>query len=171
MSDLVIYGVGIAVGLCIAFVALKKINSNGKVKTEYDERQKIVRGKAYTVGFYAAIITNAVLMLLSLIDGVTKMLGFSAFFIPIFVGIIAQMTYSIFKDGYVGQNTNMTKYIIFMTFISIINLGFGIGQIVTNTIIIDGVLQNGFINILCGTLFIVMAIELIIKKAIDKREE
>lgn len=171
MSNLVIYGIGIVIGLCICYVALKKINKNGKAKTEYDERQKVVRGKAYTWGFYAAMATNAILMLLSSIDGVTKMLGFSAFFIPIFVGIIAQMSYSIFKDGYVGQNTNMTKYIIFMTFVSIINFGFGIGQIITNTMIVDGVLQNGFINILCGTLFIVMAIELIIKKAIDKREE
>lgn len=171
MENLIIYSFGIIAGLLICYVVLKKINKNGKVRTDYDERQKVVRGKAYTWGFYGIVIANAILMLLSSVDGVIKMLGFSAFFIPIFVGIVVQISYSIFKDGYVGQNTNMTKYIIFMTLVSIINIGFGIYEIVDNTMMVDGVLQNGFLNLLCGALFIIMAIELIIKKVIDKRGE
>ena len=44
--------VGLIVGLILAVILLKFGNTNRKFKTEYDERQKEIRGMAYTYGFY-----------------------------------------------------------------------------------------------------------------------
>ena len=163
--------VGIVVGLILTVIVLKLVNKDGRFKTKYDERQKAVRGTAYMYGFFATIIANAVLMVLKLSDYDVTKLGFSLNFIPILVGIIVQVTYCVFNDGYVGLNTNMPRFMIFMTLISAFNLFIGIMAAIHGELIEDGVYQGPFVNLLVGSLFIVLAIELLIKKVIDGKAE
>lgn len=163
--------IGIIIGIILVIILLKALNKDKAVRTKYDERQQIVRGKAYKVGFYACLIANAFLMFLATGEFGLAKLGYAAFFIPILVGLIAQVTYSIFHDGYVGLNTNMTRFIIIMALISAFNFFIGIAAYLHGDLITDGRLQGPFINLLCGTLFIIIAAELIVKRCIDSREE
>ncbi|MCR4604521.1 MAG: hypothetical protein K5639_00805 [Eubacterium sp.] len=161
---------GIIVGLLIAAVIMKVANKDGKMKTEYDERQKIVRGKSYMLSFYGVVITNAIFMMLQLSDVDLSVLGMEVFFIPIFVGILIHVSYSIFNDGYFGMNNNTSKYMIFMAFIAVINIACGIMPWADEGLIQDGKIYPNFANLLMGILFLVIAIEMIIKKAMDKGE-
>lgn len=163
--------IGIVVGLIITAIVLKIINKNGSFKTEYDERQKAVRGTAYKYGFFATVIANAVLMILATTDYDVTKLGFTLNFIPILIGIIVQVTYCVFNDGYVGLNTNMPRFIVFMILISAFNFFIGIMAGVHGELLKDGVFQGPLTNLLVGGLFIVLAIELLIKKVIDGKEE
>ena len=54
--------VGIMVGLVLVVILLKYINRDKKLKTEYDERQKIARGRSYMFGFYALVISNVIML-------------------------------------------------------------------------------------------------------------
>lgn len=167
---ILVWSIGLVVGLILAILIIKMFNKDGKAVTKYDERQKAVRGQAYMYGFFAILITCGILMVLNTQEGILKVLGDSLFFIPIIVGVIVQVTYSIFKDGYVGLNTNMKRFIFFMTFIGLFNLGLGIMWIVRGEILVNGVLQSGALNLMCAFMFVVIAIELIIKSIIDKKE-
>lgn len=163
--------IGIFVGIILVVVLLKVMNRDGGLRTQYDERQQIVRGKAYKVGFYAILLTNAILLFLSTGDFGIERLGYMVFFIPIFVGLVAQISYSIFKDGYVGLNTNMTRFIIIMAVIGAFNFFLAIEAQIHGELIQNGSFKGPFINLLCGMLFIIIAAELIVKKCIDSREE
>lgn len=159
--------VGLVVGLIITAILITIFNKDGKLKTEYDERQKIVRGRAYKYGFYGMVIANAIMLLIFTSDVDLSVLGMAQYFIPILVGVVVQVTYCIFNDGYVGLNTNMTRFILIMAGVAAFNLFVGLGAQADGEISENGVLQGPFCNLLCAALFLIMAIELIIKKIMD----
>ena len=167
---ILVWSLGLIIGIILAIIIIKMFNKDGKAITKYDERQKVVRGEAYKYGFFSILITCGILMVLNTQEGILNVLGDTLFFIPIIIGVIVQVTYSIFKDGYVGLNTNMKRFIIFMTLIGLLNLGLGILWIVKGEILVNGVLQSGALNLMCAFMFAVIAIELIIKSIIDKKE-
>ena len=167
---ILVWSLGLIIGIIFAIIIIKMFNKDGKAVTKYDERQKVVRGEAYKYGFFSILITCGILMVLNTQEGILNVLGDTLFFIPIIIGVIVQVTYSIFKDGYVGLNTNMKRFIIFMTLIGLLNLGLGILWIVKGEILVNGVLQSGALNLMCAFMFAVIAIELIIKSIIDKKE-
>ena len=162
--------VGIVVGLILTVIFMKSINRDGKLKTEYDERQKEARGRGYMYGFFATIITNGLLMVLSISCDI-EVLGISLYFIPILIGIIAQVTYCVFNDAYVGLNNNMTRFFVGMTFITAFNFFVGIKALKDGELIVDGKFQGAFVNILCGSIFLILIVEMLIKKLIDRNEE
>ena len=57
---------GIMCGLMISVVLLKIANKDHKVKTQYDERQEMVKGKGYKYGFYTMMALEVVFMLLEM---------------------------------------------------------------------------------------------------------
>lgn len=161
---------GIVLGLILTVLLLKTINRDGKMKTEYDERQKEARGRGYMFGFYAIVLTNALFLVLSTSFDLSN-LGASLYFIPIVIGIIVQATYCVFHDAYVGLNNNMTRFFVGMTLITAFNLFVGIKAFIDGEIVIDGKLQEPFINLLCGGIFLVLAVEFGVKKLIDGNDE
>ena len=160
----------IAVITGMVFVALKLMNKDGNATTKYDERQKRVRGEAYKYAFFSVIISNGILMLTNIFGTAIESFGYNIFFIPIFVGIVVHISICIFKDAYIGLNTNITKFMIFMFLISLLNLGLAARAIVMNELIVDGKFQPPFLNLMCGSIFIVLGFELLIKMLIDKKE-
>ena len=161
---------GVIVGLILAAIFLKSMNKDGKMKTKYDERQKEARGRAYMFGFYGIVITNALFLILSTSYDL-GFLGLSLYFIPILVGIIVQITYSIFHDAYVGLNNNMTRFLVGMTFISAFNFFVGIMAYIHGELFVGNKLQGPFINLLCGCIFLILVVELGIKKLYDGKDE
>ena len=59
--------VGIAVGIILVVIILRFINRNKKVTTEYDERQKQIRGEGYKIAFFAVLLFEAAMCAVSLL--------------------------------------------------------------------------------------------------------
>ena len=79
--------IGIMVGLIIAVILLKVSNRDKKTMTEYDERQKAIRGKAYMFGFYGIAISNVIMLVLGIENmDYIKMLGMNAFLLRYWSG-------------------------------------------------------------------------------------
>lgn len=74
---------GLATGLIITAILMTFFNKDGRLKTQYDERQKSVRGRAYKYGFYGIVITNAILLIIATADIDLRILGMAQHFIPI----------------------------------------------------------------------------------------
>lgn len=164
--------VGITVGLLLVVVLMKFINRDKKTKTEYDERQKAVRGRSYMYGFYGVVLSNCIMLLIVTENTeIIKLLGMNAFFIPIVIGIIVQFTHSVFNDGYIGLNNNMTRFMIGMTLISVFNLAVGVIPWIRGGFIQDGQIYTTFLNLEVGVMFIILSIELAVKKCIDKKAD
>lgn len=159
---------GIVVGLILVWVLLKVANK-GKSKTEYDERQLIGRGKGYKAGFVSMAITLGVLMLLDIGEIPLPVLKPVEYFIPVFVGLITAVSVFIFTDSYWGLNNDKGRYAIIFVAISAVNFLVPIVNIVFDRFLEDGKAGLSSVNLMCGILFIVIAIELLVKNSLDKK--
>ena len=59
---------GVVIGLVVLAVIFVICNKNRKLKTEYDERQQILRGNGYRFGFYAMTVWAGIQILLAAMD-------------------------------------------------------------------------------------------------------
>ena len=162
--------VGIVVGLIIVIFILKFINRNKKITTEYDERQKQIRGEGYKIAFYAIVIYEAVMCVISPLSDL-PMEPYMLHALAIFFGVLVQVCYCIWKGAYIGQNTNMPRFIVIMTIISLFNLVIAFIAWRQGFLIIDGKLQAQGVNLICGLMFAVIGIVGLIRKLTDHAEE
>ena len=161
--------VGVLVGLVIAVILLRDMNRDHKVRTEYDEMQKAIRNRGYMYAFYTVIIFEA---LMCLIPSFVRIPAepIIIHFLPIFFGITVQASYCIWNKAYVGLNTNMQRYLIVAVIASAINFLAFFMAWKNGSLIVDGVLQAPFVNLLCAVMFAVLGIVGLLRKAADNRE-
>lgn len=160
---------GVLIGLVLTVIILRVVNKDKKIMTEYDEMQKVVRGKGYKIAFYAAMIYEAILCIFDIgvnLPAEPVVVHFST----IFIGITVLSVYCIWKDAFVGLNTRLGRYILVSVFISAINLLVAAFAWHEGSMYIGGKLQAPFVNFLCGLLFAVIGVTGLIRK-MQKQEE
>ena len=161
---------GIIVGLIVAVFVFRYVHRNKKLYTEYDEMQRQIRGEGYKYAFYAVLILEAVLCVLTMgMELPAEQHGIH--FFVIFVGVTVQASYCIWKGAYIGQNTNLPRYIIIMAAASVINLAGAFMAWKSGELFVDGKFQSPAVNLLCGLMFAVIGIVGLVKKASDREEE
>lgn len=161
---------GIIIGLVIALFVIRFVNRNKKITTEYDEMQKKIRGEGYMYAFYTVMILEAVLCVLTMGMELPAE-PYVVHFFAIFAGITAQASYCIWKGAYIGQNTNLRRYIILVAVVSVFNLYAAFMAWQTGELFADGKFQAPAVNLLCGLMFAVIGIVGLVKKATDREEE
>ena len=162
--------VGICVGLVIVILVMRLLNKDHRFKTDYDERQERIRGRGYMYGFYATLITLALLCVISTGMAIPAE-PFIIYFLPIFIGAVVQVCYCIWNGAYIGQNTNIRRFAIFMILISAFNIWVGINAWRHGSLFVDGILQAPFVNFLCGALFAIVALTAALRKVTDREVE
>lgn len=167
-----IFGVifGIIVSIIISMLVGKKFNTDGKARTEYDERQQIVRGKGYKYAFWTMTIAIGILVCLESFD-VKIPVDYMVVHFSIFIaGGFVLMVYSIWNNAYWGINNKQRNYTLFFGIMGLINLYFGVESTIEGTMIKDGVITHHFINYLCAILLFAAMITLAIRAIVDKKE-
>ena len=161
---------GILVGLVFALFIVRFVNRNRRMTTEYDEMQKKIRGEGYKIAFYSVIIFEAVMCALTM--GMEMPAEpYVIHFFAIFLGVTVQACYCIWKDAYIGLNTNIKRYIILMVFVSVFNFLVAFRSWKSGELIAEGRFQAQTINLLCGVMFAVIGIVGLVKKLSDREEE
>lgn len=154
---------GIFIGVCVGVFLLAVCNRNGRIKTEYDERQQVIRGVGYKYAAYATWGLLGVYLFLEVFD-VLPMENACAIFIIIMIGLLVQISYSIWKDAYWGNNNNVKKYIILFVVITAINGASAFVRYRSGEMIVDGKLAfSGSINLICTVMFLLIGLQLIAK--------
>ncbi len=157
---------GLVIGLLLVGVIMIIINKNRRLRTEYDEMQKKVRGEGYCIAFYTVMIIEGILCFLTTAIEI-PMEPIVLHFMVIFVGVLVQAGYCIWHDAYVGLNTRLGRYILIMTLVSLFNLFIAFETWLHGHMIVDGVIQSPFINFLCGIMFAILGIVALVKKLTD----
>ena len=93
------------------------------------------------------------------------------YFVIILIGIMVHTVYCVFNDGYFGMNNPPKQYYIFMFFIGLLNLVIGFINSKGGRLIDDGIIDTPFINLLCGMMFVVLGICIVIKRIISKSDD
>ncbi len=161
--------VGILIGIVLVVIIFKIANKNHKVKSEYDERQEIARGKGFRLAFYTIVIYAAINVVLGMAELSLPMDPAVMAFSYIIVGALVDVEYCIWNDCYWGMNNNKVRYTIAFMIIGLINLIVPIGAAINGGLILDGVLSTPGINLLCSVLLITMGITMGLKEFVDSR--
>lgn len=166
--------IGFVVGLMIAAVALVFIfryaNKDGKVRTEYDERQKAVRGKAYRYAFYAEVFAQAVVMMIFMSDIELPIENYALMFIAVIFGCTVLATYCIWNDVYWGLNNNHKRYHIIFAIAILLNLLPIIGPALGGVFFENGKIGMPMLNITVLVMMFIVYVELLVKKIKDKND-
>lgn len=162
--------VGITVGVIVAILLLRFINRNKKVTTDYDERQKQIRGEGYKIAFYAVLVYEAVMCGFSTLD-ILPVEPYVLHAFAIFFGVLVQVCYCIWKGAYIGQNTNMPRFIVMMTVIALFNLCIAFIAWKKGYMFVDGKMQAQGINLICGLMFAVIGVVGLLRKITNREEE
>ena len=162
--------VGIAVGVVISILLIRLVNRDRKLRTEYDEMQKIIRGRGYKIAFYTVLIYEGLLIFLDsmiAIPAVPMVTHFGA----IVVGVTVQAGYCIWNDAYVGLNTRMGRFLLVALFATAINAAVAILAAVNGHMVVDGVLQDPFVNLMCALIFVVLGVIAVIHRMTGDGQE
>ena len=139
---------------------------NGAGKGEYDERQQVVRGKAFTWAYTVLLIYLALWMVLRsleipfFMEGVSVMAG-------VFLSIAVCVGYSIFHDAYFKASESPRVWIGIICAAGLLNLGIGIGRLFRGETIVERLYDNA--NLLVGVLLVFVLACVVIKRAMDRR--
>ncbi|MBQ9157576.1 MAG: hypothetical protein IJ137_12465 [Eubacterium sp.] len=161
---------GVLAGLILALVIARIINKDHQFKTEYDEMQKRIRGDGYKYGFYTMVICEALLLAFSDGNKLPAEAPVIHFFV-IWLGILVQIAYCIWKGAYVGLNTNPTRYIIILGIVSVFNFAVSYMAWKDGQLFADGKWQIQTVNLLCGLLFALIGLISLVRKLTDREVE
>lgn len=158
--------VGIAVGLIIAVLLVKYANKDHAIKSKYDERQEVERGKAYRYAFYSILIYEA-LMLVPEIGQISLPLpSYVMHFTGIIVGCLVLACYSIWKGVYWGLNNNRKRYAVIFLVCAALN-----AIPVIFTILGNAAFDAAWLNAIVLIMLLIVGVELLIKEGMDRRAD
>ena len=170
MGKLIGAAVGFVVGIILVLVLSKYANKNKKIKTEYDERQTILRGVGFKYGFYAMFIYAALNTILGIADFALPLEPAVYNFSYVFVGAIVDIGYCIFHDCYWGLNNNRKKWCIIMAFAGLVNAVVAVMAVREGEFLYNGNVSTPGINLLCAALLLLLAVFVLVKSFMDKKE-
>lgn len=153
----VLFGIAL---VCILLIVTKK---DGKIKCKYDERQTAVREKAYRISFYVLMIYNVLYGMCGMVVDKMPIDNMTAMMVGVCIALIVHITFSIWKDAYFSLNEDKGKLMITFVIIGILNLLFGIINLIHGKVIVDGVITFRCINLICALLFIIVFFVLFLK--------
>lgn len=165
--------IGIFIAIVISIIVWKRLKKTKK--PYYDERQELIRGRAYKNGFYAMIIWIGISMFAEFLFDRTIFDRGSFAIITVLVGIGVNVVYSILHDSYFYVNMNRKKYILLLIIVTLINLASSIVMIISGGIVVDGVVTykatNIFVTIFLAVVLLAVYIREKIEKLLEKKDE
>ena len=160
------FAVGIMMVAVICTIAAKIAKKKGAGKGNYDERQQVVRGKAYTAAYATLLIYLTAWMILRTLEVPFFMQPLSVFAgallsIAVFVG------YSIFSDAYFKASESPRTWIGIICAVGVLNLGIGVWRLIREATVQEKFYEN--YNLFVGLLLVVTLAFVLIKRAMDRR--
>lgn len=162
---------GVVIGLLVVVIILAVTKTGDDTKNQFDERQELVRGKGFQYGFFAIMISNAVLLFMKAFEIPLFSDLQVAMVLSIVIGVSVFASYCIWNDGYFALNENRKSLLVMFGFIGLLNLVIGIGNIFAGVVIENGAFTFRSTNLFCSMMFIVVFIMLLLKQIKDGKEE
>lgn len=152
----------------VLICVLKKKKNPYSVSENYDERQLLIQGKAYKYAFFTLLTYVLVIGILTVILEKDFALTYVYSLIGLCLALIVYVTYSLFKDAYIGRDESKNISAGFAFLIGICNAVPSLFRF--DEMLVNGILQLAVGQLVMGLTFIYVGIILIVKKQMNKRE-
>ena len=157
--------VGLLLVAIVSLVIRKVVISRGEKPREYDERQQVVRGKAFTVAYATIMLYLAAWLVMNTLE-----LPFFGETTSLLIGILLSVGvcagYSIFNDAYFRTSDRPRAWIVLIAVATAINLGIGIVKVARGS----AGAWFGSANLLTGIMTGSILVCLLVKRIMDRCE-
>ena len=171
LSEAIEITIGIVIGLIIGAFLLRLLRTDKKMKSNYDERQKLIRGKGYKMAFCTLVVYEFILMIGHTYTDNLFMDYFTERILGIFLAIGVHGCYCIMHDGYFALNDKNRGTIVSIIVIGMINIFLGVDSVISGVAVDDGRLTYRSINLICGAMLLAIGITLLVKFRKDRENE
>lgn len=161
--------IGIMVALIIVTVFYKFANTDHKTKTQYDERQRDIRGDAYRISFYVLCIYEAIMVILEYGEINLPVKPYLLHFFGIILSCTVLAGYLIWKGAYWGLNNDRKRYYWFFAATAILNAIPVAGALANGGMVKDGKLTGPFINVIVLGMILALGILMAVRNYLDKQ--
>lgn len=166
--------IGILVGFVagIFLVAVLLTFARGKhwvkEKCNYDERQRLVRGKGFQYGFFVLLIGCAILTCFGSV--LAQFIGYPIMiFFVLCLGVLTYAVYCIINDGYFALNDKPIRFHIIFIILAIVNVVLGIAAIYQDEhFALADPLPSGIINLITAGVLFAIETAFLLKQCLKK---
>ena len=137
-------------------------------EAKYDERQTVVRGRAFKYAYGTLLVA---LLFYAASDDIwnwcVPLTGCAA---AIAVSLVPYVWVSIMNEAYWWANTKRIGQYVTFALLGLMNLGLALSSWLRGDLIVDGVLQIGGANLVLGSVFIYIFVIAMIQRARLRRD-
>lgn len=165
------YAVGVMAALSAALICYIIYKKNHPESCKYDERQELMRGKAFKYAFFTQLAYNCVMMVMNPILPL-----WADYSMQIFIGVIfSAFVYAVIcirNDAYISFREKPRVYITMFLAVGAVNVFITVMNLTIGTPYVqDGMLTFRAANPICAILLITLAIVLAVKAGREKRND
>jgi hypothetical protein len=165
------FALGIMVGVIVVILLFRMANTDKKIKTEYDERQEKLRGKAYKYAYYTVLIYQVIMVGLEFGEVQLPAEPYIMQFIGLVLGCTVLGGYCVWNDVYWGLNNDHRRYYIVFGVCLLLNLIPIVIPAIRGEFAKNGLSGAPMLNVLVTIMMAVLLLELGVKHLIDKKKE
>ena len=168
------YNLGLLVGIAVAlgiFAIIALVNKKRGKPGEFDERQELIRGRAYQHAFIAVMLFSALYGLAVVILERPLMVDGLSALIAMFVGVVVFAVESIARDAFFTAKNRPKSYIIMYAAVIFSQLVNAVGNIREGGLVQDGVLTMKVLPIVCAAVFAIVLAAILVKAAQKPKED
>ena len=157
--------VGILIVAVVCAIVAKVARRKGAGVGQYDERQQIARGKAFTWAYATLMVYLALWMILRSLEVPFFMESLSVA-IGALISIAVCVAYSVFHDAYFKASESPRAWIVIICAIGLLNTGIGLHHLLTGATLRERLYEN--MNLFVGLLLVATLAFIVIKRAMDR---
>lgn len=167
----IIIAASMVIAAVIGLVIIKVCNKNGKLKSDYDERQQIMIGKGYKWAMIVSWVLLAIFMALDMGGIVLPVADSFMFYTVIFVSLLVYSSCCLWTDAFFGLNNNRRMYAIVFFMFSLLFVGMTVAVVKADILVVDGILTANAIDIEGAVICAILSVELLVKNMIEKNKK
>lgn len=142
-----------------------------KQKCNFDERQELMRGKAFKYAFFSILIYGATYTIISATLEKDFMTTAAALIIGMFIGLIVFAVYNIWNEAFFSLDKTPKAYISIMIITTVLSGYNGIISIKNGSITENGMLSIDSVSLACAITFTIILITTLVKMLYNRRAE
>ena len=163
------YAMGLVFGLAVGLGVVALLFKKKVLDITFDERQELARGKAYKYGFQAMGVSVILYGILDVTVGewCDTLTGNLICFC---IGLTVFAVTCILNDAYLSLKEQPRKVMTLCFLVALMNLVLGWANAAHGTVVVDGKLSTGAVNLIVGGMSLLLLAVYIINYALRERE-
>ena len=158
--------------LVFIFAFVRIISTRAKSKgCGFDERQELIRGRAFKYAFFSILIYVASYGPISALLEKDFMTTSTALFVGIFIALIVFAVYNIWNESFFALKQTPINFILLFSITAICSGYSGICSIRDGSIMENGLLTLECMSVVASIAFAIIVITMLIKIIINKKAE